>query len=385
MLFFRCTRSTWREDLCLEDHNIEVAEYDMATGFKNSIEKWEPSGKIGTPLETRKRYFSIVHAYLRRQLTYESDILDAIAGIHNHLGEQADLKIHFGIPLDTFGCDVFWVSDGRLQRRLRYPSWSWVGWKGGEIKFPANESFIHQDKIQLKMSGWIRWYKWIPESDGFEDMTASQHNDNSKKSTLQLINQLIQTQVSESSNTQSYIASQPALPKRDLAVVGLAYRSQALKAPEAVLFRTLTASVVLSSTHKESNALKLTESAEQLPPIPWLKSITRSKTEYSSKPLGSAKLNNDDTLLTIWRTSDLPESKFDSISGKRLRIALISGPLRPCLGSVNHTVNILRMIVLYELPVEQKEYILAERIGVGEVPVDCFDHLEWEERNIILH
>jgi hypothetical protein len=376
----------------LEDQNVEISEYDMKTGFKNTIEKWEPSRINQTQLDTRKRYFSVVHAYLRRQLTYESDILDAIAGIHDHFAEQAELTIHYGIPENTFGCDVFWQSGGVLQRRLPHPSWSWVGWKGFDIRFNVNDSFIHQDRSQQNMSDWIAWHKWSYSTNSFEDMSLKETHIRSLKpkqkimDTVRALIEVTDGRESTSSSNESQIPKQ-VLPAMQLQSISSEYKSQALKAPGAILIRTLTSSVVMShDSNKEQRISRtITESVESLPTLPWFGSLTRSKTEQVSKALGNAKLDTQDALQTIWRPNNLPGSKLEAYSQKEFRIAIISGPLRPSINTMTNK-SILRVLLLYELPADfKKNYILTERVGVGEIWTDTTEQLNFEETNVILH
>jgi hypothetical protein len=435
ILYFHCCRATFREDLALEEDGnslFQIPEYDMGNGFRNTIERWEPySTNQVSVLESRKRYFGIVHAYLRRKLTYEDDILSAIAGIHDHFEEQEDLTLWYGIPRESFGSDMWWrvmeaAPSGkaryngwptRLERRLQYPSWSWVGWKIGggggpgdhknetRIQFNVSDNFVHQDKEESRMTSWLVWYRYLPEL-GFRDMSNLKPTEISTqrwttKESLKNLNIEKEHKPGDHTNMQPAHVQQPkpSLSLKQIQDIGTEYKSQALKAKGAVMVRTLTARVILTHDSERYNkipevkASNLTASLESLPILSratsWLSpspSLTRSQTDVISKPLGIAKLDTDELVQMIWRELDLPGTKLEALAGKRVRLALISGPLRTCLEQTSQPKKVLRALLLYELPVDKtKRYTLTERVGVGELSIESYDMLEWEETNVVIH
>jgi Heterokaryon incompatibility protein (HET) len=134
---------------------------------------------------TFKAYSSLVEKYTRRQLTYDSDIINAFMGTFKAL-ESFQGQVLCGLPLPTLDLALLWTPRGRVPRRghdlntrpaqareegrpvlnqllptnrgtvlevygpssdpsfdksvdRRFPSWSWVGWKGSvEYRFFAD-------------------------------------------------------------------------------------------------------------------------------------------------------------------------------------------------------------------------------------------------------
>jgi hypothetical protein len=100
----------------------------------------------------------VLSHYSIRQLTYEGDVLHAIAGIlHAFVESCPDFSHHWGLPVISnvlyddhdqaitaesrpwttslvFLLSLSWIhalgSIGRFERREGFPSWSWSGWKG---------------------------------------------------------------------------------------------------------------------------------------------------------------------------------------------------------------------------------------------------------------
>jgi hypothetical protein len=78
-----------------------------------------------------KRYSSLVEDYTRRQLSDDSDIHNAFAGILDAIPAE----FHWGMPLNNYlGYFLGWSADRNEplpRRELNHcPSWSWMAWKG---------------------------------------------------------------------------------------------------------------------------------------------------------------------------------------------------------------------------------------------------------------
>ncbi|KAL9115173.1 MAG: hypothetical protein Q9227_000967 [Pyrenula ochraceoflavens] len=81
-------------------------------------------------------YADLVSVYRTRNLTFESDVINAFAGVMSHLKEKYDIGLPAGLPynhdLPRALAWEFWGSDS-MNNRLRLkgiPSWSWAGWTG---------------------------------------------------------------------------------------------------------------------------------------------------------------------------------------------------------------------------------------------------------------
>jgi hypothetical protein len=76
--------------------------------------------------------------YLARDLTFESDALDAFAGVLRQVWNSPSPTYHFwGLPFQSskFLVSLLWIpeydlSKKKISRRDNFPSWTWAGWKG---------------------------------------------------------------------------------------------------------------------------------------------------------------------------------------------------------------------------------------------------------------
>lgn len=121
-------------------HTSEMVQQPPRSGRKHKIGK----SVLGDMLT----YTNMVEEYTARELTYESDILNAFSGMmasFDGLFNGRPNEWIFGMPTAALGwclCwesakerppspgDVVWhVIPAPTTRRLGYPSWSWAGWK----------------------------------------------------------------------------------------------------------------------------------------------------------------------------------------------------------------------------------------------------------------
>jgi hypothetical protein len=83
-------------------------------------------------------FHSLVRDYSVRQLSHESDGLNAISGVLRHFGHGIRESFLCGLPVSTlFEYGMLWYFNTTARRRKPtasgslFPSWSWVGWVGG--------------------------------------------------------------------------------------------------------------------------------------------------------------------------------------------------------------------------------------------------------------
>lgn len=94
-----------------------------------------------------------IMAATERQITYETDRINTIAGILSHMKAKRSIMGHLsGVPIwtgfvsfaplpgksakDGFFSGLAWSMDYSKGRRVEFPSWSWAGWKG---RYKSNE------------------------------------------------------------------------------------------------------------------------------------------------------------------------------------------------------------------------------------------------------
>ncbi|KAI3537252.1 hypothetical protein CSPX01_10341 [Colletotrichum filicis] len=94
-------------------------------------------------------YCQWVEDYTSRQLSRETDILNAFAGVGNAVGESMRTKMTFGLPDMYLPQTLMWSHTGAVRRRddadLRIPSWSWAAWSSVEGGSAASYRWIHGD------------------------------------------------------------------------------------------------------------------------------------------------------------------------------------------------------------------------------------------------
>lgn len=157
LVIFQCQVDTFREDIIHLNPAILVdiqyrREYSLGFSPKN----------FGTP---NAEYKKTIEAYSDRTLSYQSDILNAFAGISRHLGNSLGAKqLLFGMPM--YEKDIIparylgWKHRAsqsrpwaRFQgRRVGFPSWSWCGWIGPvDMVSNFDERMISEYETKLRV------------------------------------------------------------------------------------------------------------------------------------------------------------------------------------------------------------------------------------------
>ncbi|KAH7259885.1 heterokaryon incompatibility protein-domain-containing protein [Fusarium solani] len=151
-VYWECRQVTWREDACWElpqwREKKQTVIYDPAFDSHLLQDLWNPSSAKSFDMT----YQTLVGNYLKRDLTNESDGLDAIGGVLRAVTEVTGFEFLWGLPKEFFAVTIAWPCC--LQRPHRrtgrcrievgggdengvvktvqacFPSWSWVGWVG---------------------------------------------------------------------------------------------------------------------------------------------------------------------------------------------------------------------------------------------------------------
>ena len=91
--------------------------------------------------------------YSKRELSHDSDALNACLGILQHVNSGKHAVTHlWGIPVEInreeskpyLSIDLAWTHDKPAERRDEFPSWTWVGWKG-----PVNLNHAGLDVMRM--------------------------------------------------------------------------------------------------------------------------------------------------------------------------------------------------------------------------------------------
>jgi hypothetical protein len=79
-------------------------------------------------------YFDWVEDHTSRQLSFETDILNAFAGVGNALSRSLSTGMIYGLPEKYISQALLWICKTSFRRRIsapNIPSWSWASWKDG--------------------------------------------------------------------------------------------------------------------------------------------------------------------------------------------------------------------------------------------------------------
>ncbi|EEU39260.1 uncharacterized protein NECHADRAFT_82069 [Fusarium vanettenii 77-13-4] len=160
-VYWECRQATWREDACWElpkwREKKQTVIYDPAFDSHLLQDLWNPSSAKSFDMT----YQTLVGNYLKRDLTNESDGLDAIGGVLRAVTEVTGFEFLWGLPKEFFAVTIAWPCC--LQRPHRrtgrcrievgsgdesggvlttvqacFPSWSWVGWVGDILTEPSD-------------------------------------------------------------------------------------------------------------------------------------------------------------------------------------------------------------------------------------------------------
>jgi hypothetical protein len=94
----------------------------------------------------------LIMAYSKRELSYQSDILDAFAGVADMVRNDCGTELCYGLVSSALMSGMLWrLSVSLVSRRTGFPSWSWCGWLGGVVVLTISES----------LPKWTRKYSWI--------------------------------------------------------------------------------------------------------------------------------------------------------------------------------------------------------------------------------
>ncbi|OAK97937.1 HET-domain-containing protein [Phaeosphaeriaceae sp. SRC1lsM3a] len=141
-LYFQCSCGVRCEDTANEKHS-------PGAYIRHSTNIWNPKNAHATSEDdnygevflSRTEYTSenealgmydtLVSAYLRRELSFRSDILNAFTGIEKVLSSTMKTGFYAGLPLKWLDHALLWQLYGSDVRHNDFPSFSWAGWQGG--------------------------------------------------------------------------------------------------------------------------------------------------------------------------------------------------------------------------------------------------------------
>ncbi|KAJ5511286.1 Heterokaryon incompatibility [Penicillium expansum] len=174
-LFEEVLHYTTKGDTIIDDTPHPSTSEDSLTRFLYGDEVNPDSDE--TPWRRLLIFSRLLGIYTIRQMTKESDSINAFRGMLTTLGAQLFPGgfVH-GLPLKSHPNSLAWMHlDGVIpQRRAQFPSWSWAGWEGAVV-FPekllansdinaASENFTNIDLgsqflasegNEISVEGWV--------------------------------------------------------------------------------------------------------------------------------------------------------------------------------------------------------------------------------------
>ena len=122
-----------------------------------------------------REYTNVALQYMKRQLTYPSDIGKAFAGIQKAFTNCMKLRFVHGLPTSYFDAALLWMPVRSLTRRVvedvkSPPSWSWMGWCG-PVRYNVVDTKVDQPEVRVHPL--VRWYYGDRGSGGFELLNGS--------------------------------------------------------------------------------------------------------------------------------------------------------------------------------------------------------------------
>lgn len=124
-VYWQFRDATWAENLAAEPDGVV-----SANPLGGAPSRWPAYALRNSPWPDIKQYFELVGGFSNRNLTFESDALNAFTAITTAMGSSFDSGFLFGIPEFLFDLGLLWSRESYLKRRECFPSWSGLGWSG---------------------------------------------------------------------------------------------------------------------------------------------------------------------------------------------------------------------------------------------------------------
>ena len=171
-VYFSCRSTTWSEQRKAHSETVPppwtwaAAPSPYAAKFERPLTEWS---RIASSLQIHypnlqpwfvaSMWQSLVNEYSTRTLSYELDVLAAIAGVQEVFGRIFPQDILYGMPLSIIQTALLWHPRTSLRRRKDgkknlLPSWTWTAWIG-EVDWQYDLNLVRIDVgsgIDLPMS-----------------------------------------------------------------------------------------------------------------------------------------------------------------------------------------------------------------------------------------
>lgn len=161
-VYWRCQRAVWLEEIALEDTNstdLDIYDYARVSFPQHVLDKYD--------------YFELYRRtlaqYVQRNLSYQSDLINAFSGICGRLSAIHDDRFFWGLPQSQFSRSLGWeygttkharnhvrtkipTRSGTTQE-VAFPTWSWAAWSSAlagttlYLSFNGNNTFSKEKEL----------------------------------------------------------------------------------------------------------------------------------------------------------------------------------------------------------------------------------------------
>ncbi|KAH8202521.1 hypothetical protein TruAng_003329 [Truncatella angustata] len=150
---WKCGREFWDETYAMASESLDWVYDDPKDGAPD----WRYFGlaSLNFNWPDMRRWCEMAEEYYVRELTYDYDALNALAGTLSVVNKTSPGGFIWGLPAYFFDIFLLWdvtcgEEDNLSQRRdptAGIPTWSFLGWKGGELdtlwwRFSMDHTFI---------------------------------------------------------------------------------------------------------------------------------------------------------------------------------------------------------------------------------------------------
>ena len=142
-MVWHCRKMICREDMSVADSGVPYPPLQWLSlkpqhmGVDTGSNRIDGSTEITRHGATRlvrsavfAEYTRAIEEYTHREISYQSDVLNAFAGLLHIFSRFFRCKTLLGLPESLLDVALLWKPTRQLQRRSAFPSWSWAGWVG---------------------------------------------------------------------------------------------------------------------------------------------------------------------------------------------------------------------------------------------------------------
>ncbi|KAH7305053.1 hypothetical protein BKA65DRAFT_560260 [Rhexocercosporidium sp. MPI-PUGE-AT-0058] len=175
IVYFQCERRTCREDFC--ERRPDVVSSILQNADRNTTASSYLYNRPGRAYGPGGAYERLVQAYLRRTLSFESDIIRAFQGVLRAMEQRRKLNFFVGMPIEYLDSSLLWAPRRQTKRRPGFASFSWAGWTEEAI-WPAQDGVPHPF-ISFTLADNKQWYlnntyiEWHQSSNGAKPKLVS--------------------------------------------------------------------------------------------------------------------------------------------------------------------------------------------------------------------